>query len=113
MHAEFYRDAPEDVLTVKSNHAEFRMAPGEWRSAPEHDVAVGRHIPPSSRSIESFMAQFERCYRFEGVGPAVRVLATAAAHHRLNHIHPFPDGNGGVSRLMIAAWRATSHAVTV
>ena len=24
----------------------------------------------------------------------------AAAHHRLNYIHPFPDGNGRVSRLM-------------
>jgi len=28
------------------------------------------------------------------------VTAIAAAHHRLNYIHPFPDGNGRVSRLM-------------
>ena len=27
-------------------------------------------------------------------------MAIAAAHHRLNFIHPFPDGNGRVSRLM-------------
>jgi Fic family protein len=27
-------------------------------------------------------------------------MAIAAAHHRLNYIHPFPDGNGRVSRLM-------------
>ena len=106
LHAEFYRDAPEATLTVKSDHAEFRMAPGEWRSAPEHDVAVGRHIPPSCLTIESFMAHFERRYRFEGMGPAARVLAMAAAHHRLNYIHPFPDGNGRVSRLM-------SHAMAL
>ena len=106
LHAEFYRDAPEAMLRIKSAHAEFRMAPGEWRSAPEHDVAVGRHVPPSSRSVESFMAHFERRYRFEGTGPAVRILAMAAAHHRLNHIHPFPDGNGRVSRLM-------SHAMAL
>ena len=82
------------------------MAPGQWRSAPEHDVAVGRHIPPSSRAVEPFMAHFERRYRFEGTGPAARILAMAAAHHRLNYIHPFPDGNGRVSRLM-------SHAMAL
>ena len=106
LHAEFYRDAPEEMLSIKSADAEFRIVPGEWRSAPEHDVAVGRHIPPSSRSVERFMAHFEQRYRFEGMGPAVRTLAMAAAHHRLNYIHPFPDGNGRVSRLM-------SHAMTL
>jgi Fic family protein len=32
----------------------------------------------------------------------------AAAHHRFNYVHPFPDGNGRVSRLMshAMAWRA-------
>ncbi|MDE0334168.1 MAG: Fic family protein [Defluviicoccus sp.] len=106
LHAEFYRDAPEAMLNIVSAHAEFRMAPGEWRSAPEHDVAVGRHIPPSSRALEPFMAHFERRYRFEELGPATRILAMAAAHHRLNYIHPFPDGNGRVSRLM-------SHAMAL
>ena len=106
LHFEFYRDAPEAMLIVKSDHTEFRMAPGEWRSAPEHDVSVGRHIPPSSLMIESFMAHFEWRYRFKRMGPAMRVLAMAAAHHRLNYIHPFPDGNGRVSRLM-------SHAMAL
>ena len=63
------------MLNIVSAHAEFRMAPGEWRSAPEHDVAVGRHIPPSSRSLEPFMAHFERRYRFEEMGQATRILA--------------------------------------
>ena len=45
LHAELYRDAPEAMLSIESDHAEFRMAPGEWRSAPEHDVAVGRPCP--------------------------------------------------------------------
>ena len=52
------------------------------------------------------MAHFERRYRFEEMGPATRILAMAAAHHRLNYIHPFPDGNGRVSRLM-------SHAMAL
>jgi len=36
-------------------------------------------------------------------------MAMAAAHHRFNYIHPFPDGNGRVSRLMSHARRLTSQ----
>ena len=45
-------------------------------------------------------------YRLATMGKAGRIMAIAAAHHRLNFIHPFPDGNGRVSRLM-------SHAVAL
>jgi Fic family protein len=76
------------------------MSPGEWRSKPEHDVMVGRHQPPSSGSVDSFMLAFERRYRLAQMGTATRIIAMAAAHHRFNYIHPFPDGNGRVSRLM-------------
>jgi Fic family protein len=34
------------------------------------------------------------------MGMAGRIISMATAHHRLNYIHPFPDGNGRVSRLM-------------
>ena len=46
------------------------------------------------------MAYFGERYRFEKLGKAARILAIPAAHHRFNYIHPFPDGNGRVSRLM-------------
>ena len=60
--------------------------------------------------MPAFMDYFNLRFAFEpapgrvlqGVGPgkAKRVLAMATAHHRFNWIHPFPDGNGRVSRLM-------------
>ena len=106
LHREFYRDAPPEMLEMHSEHASFSMAPGEWRSRPEHDVAVGRHLPPDSHAVEAFMAHFEERYRFEGLGQGAMVLMIPAAHHRLNFIHPFPDGNGRVSRLM-------SHAMAL
>jgi Fic family protein len=42
------------------------------------------------------------------MGKAGRIIAMATAHHRFNYIHPFPDGNGRVSRLMsrAMAWGA-------
>lgn len=106
LHLEFYRDAPEEMLRIRSKHAEFQMTPGEWRSKPEHDVSVGRHIPPSSDRVADFMTYFERRFRFENLGQASRIMAMASAHHRLNYIHPFPDGNGRVSRLMSHAMAA-------
>jgi Fic family protein len=100
LHREFYKHAPEDMLRIRGAGREFMMIPGEWRSRPEHDVAVGRHDPPSSGRIPDFMAYFAERYRLAPLGTAGRLMATAAAHHRFNYIHPFPDGNGRVSRLM-------------
>jgi Fic family protein len=50
--------------------------------------------------VADFMAYLERRYRLAPMGKAARIRAMAAAHHRLNYVHPFPDGNGRLSRLM-------------
>lgn len=100
LHRDFYRDAPAALLRVQGATREFAMRPGDWRSDPEQDVAVGRHQPPSSDVVDTFMAYFEKRYAFASLGKGARILAIPAAHHRLNYIHPFPDGNGRVSRLM-------------
>ena len=105
LHKEFYLDAPQEMLRIRSNEREFIMELGAWRSRPEHDVAVGRHQPPSSQCVENFMAYFADRYRFGPLGKAARIIAIPAAHHQFNYIHPFPDGNGRVSRLM-------SHAMS-
>jgi Fic family protein len=100
LHTEFYRDAAEPMLRLKGSGRDVLMAPGLWRSGVEQDVTVGRHQPPSSKRVGDFMRHFEERYRLAGLGKAARMLAIPAAHHRLNYIHPFPDGNGRVSRLM-------------
>jgi Fic family protein len=82
------------------------MEPGGFRSSPDHEVSVRRHLPPAADRVEAFMAYFERRYQFDRLGPGGRIMAMAAAHHRLNYIHPFLDGNGRVSRLV-------SHAMAL
>jgi Fic family protein len=108
LHREFYRDAPESMLLFKATDREVVMEPGAWRSLPEHDVQVGRHLPPSSNRIPDFMRHFELRYRQQSLGTGSRILSIPAAHHRLNYIHPFPDGNGRVSRLMSHAMAHTA-----
>ncbi len=100
LHKEFYRDAPPDALLVKANGRSITMVPGQMRSQPNEDVLVGRHQPPSSEHVAEFMRYFASRYQFERLGRAARILAIPVAHHRLNYIHPFADGNGRVSRLM-------------
>ena len=110
LHREFYRDAAPEMLCLRGETREIVMEPGAWRSQSEHDVAIGRHQPPSSYRVADFMSYFADRYRFEQMGKAARIMAIPAAHHRMNYIHPFPDGNGRVSRLMS---HAMAHAAGI
>ena len=106
LHRSFYQDAPEAMLLIGEGARQLRMVPGAFRSGTDHDVVVGRHLPPSGDQVETFMAYFEKRYRIASRGMGQRIITMAAAHHRLNYIHPFLDGNGRVSRLM-------SHAMAL
>lgn len=101
LHRAFYADAPPAMLQIVARDGrQLVMKPGNFRSSAPEDVVVGRHIPPSGPAVTSMMESFQRRYRLEPLGRAGRLMAMAAAHHRFNYIHPFPDGNGRVSRLM-------------
>jgi Fic family protein len=106
VHRSFYKDAPEAMLLIGGVSSKVRMIPGEFRSIGDPEVSVGRHLPPSGEDVGAFMAHFESRYRFASLGAGSKITAMAAAHHRLNYIHPFLDGNGRVSRLM-------SHAMAL
>jgi Fic family protein len=103
VHEQFYADAPAELLTITRAGGSYRMRPGVFRHEPQHDNVVGRHVPPSSAVVPAFMDYFEQRFRLQPLGAAARIAAIAIAHHRLNYIHPFPDGNGRVSRLVAHA----------
>lgn len=115
LHRDFYREqfweesarsggmslsSDGEVRATRADGSVVSMPPGQFRRTADQDVTVGLHIPPSGPVVQSFMEHFERRYAFAGMGLAQRILAIPAAHHRLNYIHPFIDGNGRVSRLM-------------
>lgn len=110
LHREFYLGASSSMLRISGAGREFQMVPGQWRSEPGQDVAVGKHLPPSSVRVEDFMQYFSERYKFAPLGKAARILAIPAAHHRFNYIHPFPDGNGRVGRLIS---HAMAHAAGI
>ena len=106
LHRSFYQDTPDAMLLIRGKDHAVRMVPGEFRRGADQEVIVGRHLPPSADRVADFMIYFEQRYRLEPLGIGSRITAIAAAHHRLNYIHPFMDGNGRVSRLV-------SHAMAL
>ena len=99
LHREFCRRLPDELLFVENPDTgeRLRVLPGEIRQGW---VQVGRHIPPSAGALPAFLQRFGEVYAMERLPRLGRIVALGAAHHRLLWIHPFPDGNGRVARLM-------------
>jgi Fic family protein len=107
IHRLFYENMPEEFRSAKGRDGrDMPIVPGTFRTSEQEDVAVGRHVPPSSARVADFMRHFETRFLAAEGSASMRVIAIASAHHRLNYIHPFIDGNGRVSRLI-------SHAMAL
>jgi Fic family protein len=106
LHYGFYELLPEDLRLIDDPVAppsggKLEIIPGALR---ERDVEVGRHLAPKHQAIRQFLQRFSQFYdpaRFHG---DTKLVAAAAAHHRLAWIHPFLDGNGRVTRLFTDAY---------
>ncbi len=101
LHREFYSRLPEALLWVENPDTgeRLRVVPGEIRA---RSVKVGFHVPPTGEPLEDCLLRFEEMYS-DPVSKFRKLVATAAAHHRLLWIHPFLDGNGRVARLLAHA----------
>ncbi|MER9444102.1 Fic family protein [Mesorhizobium sp. M0340] len=108
VHRAFYDGMPKEFRFIDNPDGTkaAEIVPGEFRLSADHDVVVGRHQPPSSDRMVVFMEYFQKRFAMAERQASLRIIAIASAHHRLNYIHPFPDGNGRVSRLM-------SHAMAL
>lgn len=107
IHERFYAEMPDEFRFVeRPDGTKMEIVPGEFRTSADQDVTVGRHQPPSSDRVQTFMEWFQKRFAMAQKQASQRIIAMASAHHRLNYVHPFPDGNGRVSRLM-------SHAMAL
>jgi Fic family protein len=101
IHREFYQSLPqEEWFTTSLSGKRHPLEPGKFR---DHNVNVGRHSPPDYEVLGDFMQRFAAFYSDPSIPATDRLIALAAAHHRLAWIHPFGDGNGRVARLQSQA----------
>lgn len=91
--------------TIKEIHAIIlhginRENAGRYRNVPVM-ISGSKHMPPQpyliEKQMEDFMTEFQRKEK-EGIHP---VLISAYLHDELVKIHPFIDGNGRTSRLLM------------
>lgn len=96
-HRRFCDQLPEELLWVEESRSgeKIRVIPGELRT---RDTKVGEHISISPGAVPRFLTRYEEAYGRHS--KTEKIIAAAAAHHRLAWIHPFLDGNGRVARLM-------------
>src|SRR5260370_42421326 len=101
LHREFCSRLPKALLLVENPDTGERLhiVPGEIRT---RSVKVGVHVPPTGEQLEDCLLRFEEIYS-DPMSKFRKLVATAAAHHRILWIHPFLAGNGGVARLMAHA----------
>lgn len=98
IHQRFYAKLPERFKKLGDTEGKnsVKVTPGAFR---EHYVKVGHLVPAAPHAIGTFMEEFDRQYDPTRFSRVEKLLAIAAAHHRLMWIHPFSDGNGRVARL--------------
>lgn len=91
-----------DVQTVSGSTDKssiLKMIPGEFRDRP---VFVGGHAAPEFTLIPTLFNMYEAAYGTNTPATRVKkVIYGLASHHRLTWIHPFLDGNGRTSRLVL------------
>jgi Fic family protein len=98
IHRELYVQLPEASRAILDAAGQERgkLQPGALR---EIEVTVGSHRAPPPDMLPDLLRHFEFRYGVEGYSASKKVVAAGASLHRLSWIHPFPDGNGRVSRL--------------
>jgi len=97
LHREFYTLLPEPLhWAVTKSGKRYQIQPGGLR---HFMVDVGRHTPPDFAALPKFLSRFHSFYGDKTILETDRLVAIAAAHHRIAWIHPFGDGNGRVLRL--------------
>lgn len=71
---------------------------GEFRRT---QVYVGGHTPPGPGDLSILMRRFEEWLNSGATMSLHPIKHAALAHYKLVHIHPFIDGNGRTSRLLM------------
>ncbi|MGE4298305.1 MAG: Fic family protein [Desulfovibrionaceae bacterium] len=114
VHRTFYSHLPPEHLFThgEGGFSAHLVQPGTLRDTP---VSVGLNrepIGPAVADVRDAMDVFALAYDPGAFHGDERLIAMAAAHHRLTWLHPFRDGNGRVSRLYSGLFMARCHINT-
>ena len=90
----------EDILNIHKHLMGF-VDPSEAGKFRRTQVYVGSHVPPKPDGIPEQMKQLTQWLNSEDAQQLHPIHFAAIAHYKLVYIHPFTDGNGRTSRLLM------------
>lgn len=106
------RELPLSLRLVRELHARLMEGvrggdalPGEFRQAqswvgpPGCTIEQAMFVPPAPSELPQLLGEWEAFLHDRTLPPLAQI---AMAHHQLETIHPFLDGNGRVGRLLIS-----------
>ncbi|CAN5903822.1 Fic family protein [soil metagenome] len=91
-HSALYSRISEDERRTKEG---LIIEPGIIRN---HEVVVGKHLPPIASSLPRFHARLDEVFNHTRAWD-MQLIHIACLHHRAAWVHPFADGNGRAVRL--------------
>ena len=97
----------EMYRVVTSRPDGFRTEPGTYIGNTYTGEII--HVPPQDRAeIAERMLELERFINDDGLWSLDPLVRMAVIHHQFESIHPFPDGNGRVGRILCVLYLVRS-----
>lgn len=97
---ETHRILMKDVQSHRGGH----IVPGEYRTDQNwigaRLIENARFVPPPPQEVDGAMSNLEKYIHQDDVEVPL-LIRLALIHYQFETIHPFPDGNGRVGRLLI------------
>ena len=88
----------EQFQLLKGHDGGFRETPGTALKNPTGDIV---YVPPQdAREVRNLMSELERFVNDDEVSDLDPLIKMAIVHHQFESIHPFPDGNGRIGRML-------------
>lgn len=94
---ELHEKLMKGVRGETATPGEFRRTQN-WIGIPGSTLTNAAFIPPPPHELMSCLGEWENFLRDRSTPPLVQI---AMIHYQFEAIHPFPDGNGRVGRLLI------------
>ncbi len=93
------------LLEGVQKHRGANIVPGEFRGDQNwiggRTVSVARFVPPPRSELMGCLDSFEKFLQSDEHNNLPPLVRMALVHYQFETIHPFPDGNGRVGRLLV------------
>jgi len=99
------REAHGILMQGLSKHRGGTASPGEFRREQNwiggSSISAARFVPPPVTHLSEALDRFEKYLHIPKSARPPDLVDLAFIHYQFEAIHPFPDGNGRVGRLLI------------